>query len=106
MHAAVLKKEKTVIPLRTTPAHPAARKEIPQPTDYRRARAPEWLLSVLAPIVGLAVFIGLWAIVAKQGGRLPGPEVVWAAAVKIFADPFYVKGPNDQGIGWNVLMSL
>ena len=28
------------------------------------------------------------------------------AAVKIFADPFYSKGPNDQGIGWNVLISL
>ena len=29
-----------------------------------------------------------------------------AAAAKIFADPFYSKGPNDQGIGWNVLSSL
>ena len=105
MHAAVLKKEKTVIPLRTTPAHPAARKDIPQ-SDYRRARAPEWVLDVISPILGLAVFIALWAVVAKQGGRLPGPDVVWDAALKIFADPFYVKGPNDQGISWNVLMSL
>ena len=24
----------------------------------------------------------------------------------MFADPFYRKGPNDQGVGWNVLMSL
>jgi len=28
------------------------------------------------------------------------------AAVKLFSDPFYRKGPNDQGIGWNVLISL
>ena len=28
------------------------------------------------------------------------------AAAKIFSDPFYSKGPNDQGIGWNVLTSL
>src|SRR5688500_3171892 len=105
MHAAVLRKEKTVIPLRTTPAHPAARREIPQ-SDYRRTRVPEWLLTAIAPVVGLAVFIALWAAVAKQGGRLPGPDVVFAAAVTIFTDPFYVKGPNDQGIGWNVLMSL
>jgi nitrate/nitrite transport system permease protein len=105
MHAAVLRKEKAVIPLRTTPAHPAARSDIPQ-SDYRRARAPEWLLTVIAPFVGLAVFLALWAIVAKQGGRIPGPEVVWDAARKIFADPFYSKGPNDQGIGWNVLLSL
>jgi len=24
----------------------------------------------------------------------------------VFSDPFYRKGPNDQGIGWNILMSL
>jgi nitrate/nitrite transport system permease protein len=26
--------------------------------------------------------------------------------VKLFSDPFYRNGPNDQGIGWNVLISL
>ena len=26
--------------------------------------------------------------------------------MQVFGDPFYRKGPNDQGIGWNVLMSL
>ena len=24
----------------------------------------------------------------------------------MFSDPFYSKGPNDQGVGWNVLSSL
>src|SRR5262245_45045163 len=75
-------------------------------TGYRRAKAPPWLLPLLAPIVGLAAFVGLWAVVAKHGGRIPDPITVWDAAVKIFADPFYVKGPNDQGIGWNILSSL
>lgn len=28
------------------------------------------------------------------------------AAVALFRDPFYVNGPNDQGIGWNILHSL
>src|ERR671914_997053 len=75
-------------------------------TGYRRTEAPPWLLPALAPVVGVAVFLALWAIVAKQGGRIPEPPVVWDAALKIFADPFYSKGPNDQGIGWNVLSSL
>src|SRR5918992_6296547 len=75
-------------------------------TGYRRTEAPPWLLPALAPVVGLAVFLALWAIVANQGGRIPEPLVVWDAAVKIFADPFFSKGPNDQGIGWNVLSSL
>jgi nitrate/nitrite transport system permease protein len=30
----------------------------------------------------------------------------WESALELFADPFYDKGPNDQGIGWNILQSL
>jgi nitrate/nitrite transport system permease protein len=75
-------------------------------TGYRRARAPEWMLQVFAMLAGLVAFVALWEIVARQGGRIPGPAVVWSAAVTIFSDPFYSKGPNDQGIGWNVLSSL
>jgi len=78
----------------------------PHQTGYRRARAPEWVLTVLAMVAGLAAFIGVWAAIAKSGGRIPAPGVVWDAAVVIFSDPFYSKGPNDQGIGWNVLSSL
>ena len=56
--------------------------------------------------VGLGFFVGVWAILAKVGGQLPDPASTFDAAVKIFSDPFYKKGPNDQGIGWNVLTSL
>jgi len=75
-------------------------------TGYRRARMPEWLVSALACAAGLGLFLAVWAAAAKLGGRIPDPATVGAAALKIFADPFYSKGPNDQGIGWNVLMSL
>jgi nitrate/nitrite transport system permease protein len=88
-----------VLPLRKETLHP-------EETGYRRTRAPEWLLPALAPVAGLALFVAVWALVAKQGGRIPDPLTVLDAAVKIFADPFYSKGPNDQGIGWNVLSSL
>jgi len=112
MTAIALRKE--VVPIRTSPPHPAAAILGPRAdaakakfeTGYRRAQVPAWLLAVLAPIVGLVVFVALWALIAKQGGRIPDPLTVGAAAAKIFADPFYSKGPNDQGIGWNVLMSL
>jgi nitrate/nitrite transport system permease protein len=100
------------IRLRTTAPHPAAEvlsrnieaKEAA--TGYRRAKAPEWLVRAGAMLAGLVLFGLIWQIVAKQGGRIPEPAVVWDAALKIFADPFYSKGPNDQGIGWNVLSSL
>jgi nitrate/nitrite transport system permease protein len=61
---------------------------------------------VLPPLLGLILFIGVWALIAKTGDRLPGPGKTWVSAVQIFSDPFYVKGPNDQGIGWNILASL
>ena len=62
--------------------------------------------AVLPPLLGLAVLIGLWYVATLKGGSIPGPGQVWDAAVALFADPFYRNGPNDQGIGWNVLSSL
>ena len=110
-----------VVPPRASGPHPAAavlaervdaaakrqKSAKAAPTGYRRARAPEWIVQLLAMLAGIAVFVALWEIVSRQGGgRIPAPAVVWKAAVVIFSDPFYSKGPNDQGIGWNVLSSL
>jgi nitrate/nitrite transport system permease protein len=76
------------------------------PTGYRRIEVPDWLLMTAASVLGFALFVCAWAAIAKFGGRIPGPTTVWDAAVKIYSDPFYQKGPNDQGIGWNVISSL
>ena len=55
----------------------------------------------------MLLFIGVWAIIAQTSdGRLPGPIKTWLSAVDLFAHPFYQKGPNDQGIGWNIIASL
>jgi nitrate/nitrite transport system permease protein len=77
-----------------------------EPPLYVRTRAPDWLLRVLAMLLGLAVFVGVWAVLAKANPNLPTPAKTWDAALGVFGDPFYSKGPNDQGIGWNVLSSL
>ncbi len=61
---------------------------------------------IVAPILGLVMFIALWAAVSQLGQSLPGPVKTWHSAVDVFSDPFYRNGPNDQGIGWNVLASL
>ena len=60
---------------------------------------------IVPPALGLLVFILLWAQISAIS-ELPGPIKTWASATELFAHPFYVKGPNDQGIGWNVLHSL
>ncbi|HRK40439.1 MAG TPA: nitrate ABC transporter permease [Burkholderiaceae bacterium] len=67
----------------------------------------ELALKVVPPVIGLALLVGLWALVSiTTKGNIPGPADTWGQAVEIFSDPFYRNGPNDQGVGWNVLMSL
>jgi len=69
----------------------------------RRARA----MRVVAPLLGFALFVLIWQVISHTGGgQLPGPAKVWVSAVEVFSDPFYIKGPNDQGIGWNIISSL
>ena len=71
-------------------------------TDWRGL-----VMAVLPPLLGLGLLIGIWAIVSiSTASSIPSPWETWKQAVVLFADPFYRKGPNDQGVGWNVLMSL
>ncbi|MEY2838778.1 MAG: nitrate transporter, permease protein [Pseudomonadota bacterium] len=75
------------------------------------AKAPfDWAglaFKVLSPVAGLGILIGIWALLTIKGdGAFPTPGMTWDAAVKLFAHPFYSNGPNDQGIGWNILFSL
>ncbi|KRB99943.1 nitrate ABC transporter permease [Hydrogenophaga sp. Root209] len=63
--------------------------------------------SVLPPVLGLVFLITVWAVVAGTGeSGIPTPLETWKQAIEVFSDPFYQVGPNDQGVGWNVLMSL
>lgn len=62
---------------------------------------------MLPPLCGLGLLVGVWSLVAAGSGQsIPGPLATWQQAVEIFSDPFYRNGPNDQGVGWNVLASL
>jgi nitrate/nitrite transport system permease protein len=63
-------------------------------------------LKVLPPIFGIALLIGIWALLTIKSSSFPTPLQTFDAAAKLFADPFYSNGPNDQGIGWNILFSL
>lgn len=79
------------------------------PAPARERSVVDWRavwMRVLPPILGLAILIGVWALATQKGGSFPTPAATFDAAVKLFADPFYRNGPNDQGIGWNILNSL
>jgi nitrate/nitrite transport system permease protein len=86
----------TTKPVPAPPAKPAR-----LPFDWR-----ELWLRVLPPVIGFALLVGVWALLTQGSKSFPAPAATFDAAVKLFADPFYSKGPNDQGIGWNVLFSL
>lgn len=60
----------------------------------------------IAPLLGILAFIGFWSLLARYSEGLPGPLSTWQAALVLFSDPFYDNGPNDMGIGWNILNSL
>ncbi|NUZ07868.1 nitrate ABC transporter permease [Piscinibacter koreensis] len=63
-------------------------------------------MKVLPPIVGCALLIAIWAVLTRNSTSFPTPWSTFDEAVKVFSDPFYRNGPNDQGIGWNILFSL
>lgn len=87
-------------PAAAAPARPPRAQRVP--FDWR-----ELWLRVLPPVIGFALLVGVWALLTQGSkGSFPTPAATFDAAVKLFADPFYRNGPNDQGIGWNVLASL
>jgi nitrate/nitrite transport system permease protein len=78
-----------------------------QAAAMARAQRRRTLARWLAPVLGFIGLLLVWQLISHSGDKqLPGPGPVWTAAAQLFADPFYIKGPNDQGIGWNILSSL
>jgi nitrate/nitrite transport system permease protein len=83
------------------------------PTSSARVDAQpgfDWnglLLTVMPPVLGLLLLVLIWSMVSMAtAGSIPTPIDTLKQAIDIFSDPFYRKGPNDQGVGWNVLASL
>lgn len=79
-----------------------------RPTMFERGTVAmrACMRALLPPLVGLALLVGIWHLATMNGSGMPTPAKTWQAAVALFSDPFYRAGPNDQGIGWNVLASL
>jgi nitrate/nitrite transport system permease protein len=48
----------------------------------------------------------VWGLLTMKSTAFPTPAATFHEALNVFSDPFYSKGPNDQGIGWNILFSL
>ena len=93
----------------TMPVAPPA--ATPQDAPPPKARKPLDLralwMRVLPPLAGFGLLLLVWELIAMNSTTgFPSPLVTGKQALTVFADPFYSKGPNDQGVGWNVLSSL
>lgn len=65
--------------------------------------------AILLFALSLALFLGFWEIGARAGWFAKGMPTA-SATLKEFwwwtTNPFFNNGPNDLGIGWNLLISL
>ena len=63
---------------------------------------------VFSLLIGLVLVLAWQAAVSgKPAGKgLPGPMAVGATAWQMLSNPFYNNGPNDKGIGLQLLASL
>ncbi|EKK3979453.1 nitrate ABC transporter permease [Cronobacter sakazakii] len=98
--------------LSAAPEQPAGEVIVMPRVAVRKRRAPlaatvnALLARVVPAILGLALLVIAWQIAAVSSKGFPTPLSTLDSALTLFADPFYNDGPNDQGIGWNVLASL
>ncbi len=92
----------TMLPQQEEEGRPFASEKLASFLEATRS----FVLTVVPPLMGLGVFVLIWAWISQVAPALPGPAKTWDSAVQLFSNPFYRNGPNDQGIGWNILNSL
>ena len=63
--------------------------------------------SLLLAALGLVIFGGVWELVSSlTKGALPAPIATLTVLFEMLSDPFYDYGPNDKGIGLQLLTSI
>ncbi len=76
----------------------------------RRIRVPGRVRAVIAAagwaVLGGVGFIGLWAVVAIKAPDLPTPAETWTTFKTLVGEAFVDRGPNDKGVGVQLLVSL
>jgi len=88
-------------------AAPPAEAPAPHPPSRPRLDWRGLWLRVLPPVLGIGLLVLVWELVAlRSTNGFPSPLETWKQALTVFGNPFYSNGPNDQGVGWNVLSSL
>jgi nitrate/nitrite transport system permease protein len=100
-----------VEPMEESPAEMRETQEpvppVREPVRHEPSRLENALRPVILPAITFALVLLGWTIMqAAFVPAFPDVPAVWNKAVEIFSDPFYVYGPNDMGIAWQVMYSL
>jgi nitrate/nitrite transport system permease protein len=62
---------------------------------------------VVPPIIVIGLLILLWQLLgSRPGASLPAPSQVVKDTWELIVNPFYNRGGNDMGLGWQLLASL
>ena len=99
--------------IKAAPAEPVSGEVITLPPVQVRRRTPgfarrtnDLLQRIIPALLGLGLLVIAWQLAAINSKGFPTPLSTLDSAITLFADPFYRDGPNDMGVGWNVLASL
>ena len=88
-----------------TASHPRCFSEPIQGPARRRRRIP--FDRVALPVIAMGLFVGVWALVSHTVAPvLPDPVRTAIRSWDLLRHPFADAGPNNKGIGWQVLYSL
>ncbi len=64
------------------------------------------LISLGYTLCGILILLAIWQLASLSSTDFPGPIVTLKVMGEMLADPFYIYGPNDMGIGLQLWSSL
>ena len=101
-----LNKVETKMPM-TPQAKPAAILPPPSEDPERLERIRDRARTFIMPVVAIFFLCLFWEIYSSRDGvTLPGPIKTVTESWKLIAHPWFDNGPNDKGLGWQLLSSL
>ncbi len=83
--------------------------KLPPPGEdtEREERIRERARTFIMPVIAVFFLCLFWEIYSSRTGvTLPGPIKTVTESRKLIAHPWFDNGPNDKGLGWQLLSSL
>jgi nitrate/nitrite transport system permease protein len=71
-----------------------------------QARLKQLITQVLPMLGGIGLLLVIWQLLSMWSSDLPSPTSTLPELWKLLSNLFYDKGPNDKGIGIQVLLSF